>query len=238
MSIHNHEQRSLASPKTTSCCITCNKEQKQKDQEEEEPSLLIEKHIQEHEGRMNTCAEYDSSKLPRLCSKMSKLKPSILRMKASNNSNGCWSWCQTALLDEDREPQQPILNTIDDRTLHINNDTTCDIHLSSLPSVRFNQVTIRVYDPAILPLVGDDNKSSSSSLDAASLHCSSEECTDTKNTVVLSLDAYERDRGPTTYKLFKNVFLVKRKRKGRDKYTPSNEESQGGRYKYYSSSTY
>lgn len=165
MSIHNHEQRSLASPKTTSCCITCNKEQKQKDQEEEEPSLLIEKHIQEHEGRMNTCAEYDSFKLPWHCSKMSKLKPSILHMKASNNSYGSWP-CQTAL-DHHQEPQSILKTTADDSispaaTLHINDDNS---HLSLLPSVRFSQVTVRVYDPAILPLVGDD-KSSSSSLDS------------------------------------------------------------------------
>ena len=124
-----------------------------------------------------------------------------------------------------------------------------------------------------------------------SLYCSSEEWTDTKKTVVLPLDAYERDRGPkrrtrdelrtppetssiplrikrktrrmqyspgavqnarykrllnATSNFFKNVFILK-KRKGHDKscdkYTPSNqvgssEESQGGRYKYYSSNTY
>jgi hypothetical protein len=126
-----------------------------------------------------------------------------------------------------------------------------------------------------------------------SLYCSSEEWTDTKKTVVLPLDAYERDRGPTrrtrdelrtppetssiplrikrktrrmqyspgagqnaryknkrllnaASKFFKNVFILK-KRKGHDKscdkYTPSNqvgssEESQGGRYKYYSSNAY
>ena len=123
------------------------------------------KKMQEHKDRMDTCAEYDSFKLPWHCSKMSKLKPSILHMKASNNSYGSWP-CQTAL-DHHQEPQSILKTTADDSispaaTLHINDDNS---HLSLLPSVRFSQVTVRVYDPTILPLVGDD-KSSSSSLDS------------------------------------------------------------------------
>jgi hypothetical protein len=47
-----------------------------------------------------------------------------------------------------------------------NDDTSFDSHHSALCSVRFSQVTIIVYQPEPLVLVGDDDMSSSCSLDA------------------------------------------------------------------------